>query len=189
VLSVLRQPEVAWFFASVFFTVLAHTSLYAFFSLYLDSWATARRRSACCGRCRWWSRSLFFWWQGRFFDRLAPHRWLPAGGRGVGAALRGHRGAGRPPVVLVLAQAAACDHLRRPACGLHRADQPHFAGPLRGRGQALYTVLGYGLSGVLGGVGGGWLGSSRQGRAGLRPSSGGRGAGRHAACGGQRQRG
>ncbi|MDP1901814.1 MAG: MFS transporter [Rubrivivax sp.] len=31
VLPLLRQPVVAWFFASVFFTVLAHTSLYAFF--------------------------------------------------------------------------------------------------------------------------------------------------------------
>jgi PPP family 3-phenylpropionic acid transporter len=34
-----------------------------------------------------------------------------------------------------------------------------FPGHLRGRGQALYSVLGYGLPGVLGGVGGGWLGS------------------------------
>ena len=32
-----------------------------------------------------------------------------------------------------------------------------FPGRLRGRGQALYTMLGYGLSGVLGGVGGGWV--------------------------------
>jgi PPP family 3-phenylpropionic acid transporter len=32
-----------------------------------------------------------------------------------------------------------------------------FPGRLRGRGQALYTTLGYGLSGVLGGIGGGWL--------------------------------
>jgi PPP family 3-phenylpropionic acid transporter len=31
----------------------------------------------------------------------------------------------------------------------------HFRGALRGRGQALYTTLGYGLSGVLGGVAGG----------------------------------
>ena len=31
----------------------------------------------------------------------------------------------------------------------------HFAGRLRGRGQALYSTLGYGLSGVIGGVGGG----------------------------------
>ena len=33
-----------------------------------------------------------------------------------------------------------------------------FPGRLRGRGQALYSVLGYGLPGVVGGVGGGWLG-------------------------------
>jgi len=38
----------------------------------------------------------------------------------------------------------------------------HFPGALRGRGQALYTVLGYGASGVIGGLGGGWL-SSRYG--------------------------
>jgi len=33
----------------------------------------------------------------------------------------------------------------------------HFPGRLRSRGQALYTVLGYGASGVLGGVAGGAL--------------------------------
>jgi PPP family 3-phenylpropionic acid transporter len=38
----------------------------------------------------------------------------------------------------------------------------YFPGRLRGRGQALYSVLGYGFSGVLGSVGGAWL-ISRQG--------------------------
>ena len=33
----------------------------------------------------------------------------------------------------------------------------HFPGRLRGRGQALYTVVAYGFPGVLGSVGGGWL--------------------------------
>ena len=33
----------------------------------------------------------------------------------------------------------------------------HFSGRLRSRGQALYTVLGYGASGVVGGVAGGAL--------------------------------
>jgi PPP family 3-phenylpropionic acid transporter len=33
----------------------------------------------------------------------------------------------------------------------------YFPGRLRGRGQALYTVLGYGVSGVVGGVAGGAL--------------------------------
>src|SRR5512138_539317 len=36
-LAVLRRPEVAWFFAGVFLTVLAHVSLYAFFSLFAAS--------------------------------------------------------------------------------------------------------------------------------------------------------
>jgi MFS transporter, PPP family, 3-phenylpropionic acid transporter len=34
---VLRLPEVRWFFAGMMLTVLAHTALYAFFSLYLTS--------------------------------------------------------------------------------------------------------------------------------------------------------
>jgi PPP family 3-phenylpropionic acid transporter len=36
----------------------------------------------------------------------------------------------------------------------------HFPGRLRGRGQALYTVIGYGLPGVIGGLGGGVLSSA-----------------------------
>jgi PPP family 3-phenylpropionic acid transporter len=35
--------------------------------------------------------------------------------------------------------------------------QRYFPDRLRGRGQALYSTLGYGFSGVLGGIGGGWL--------------------------------
>ena len=50
-------------------------------------------------------------------------------------------------------------HRGRPVFGVVLAPALNrlFAGRLRGRGQALYTTLGYGLSGVLGGVGGGWL--------------------------------
>jgi len=36
----------------------------------------------------------------------------------------------------------------------------HFPGRLRGRGQALYTVLGYGLPGVVGGLLGGLVSSA-----------------------------
>jgi PPP family 3-phenylpropionic acid transporter len=36
----------------------------------------------------------------------------------------------------------------------------HFPGRLRGRGQALYTVCGYGLPGILGGLVGGVLSSN-----------------------------
>ena len=36
----------------------------------------------------------------------------------------------------------------------------YFPGRLRGRGQALYTVIAYGFPGVLGGLAGGFLGDS-----------------------------
>ncbi|MFY9510044.1 MAG: MFS transporter [Rubrivivax sp.] len=162
VLSVLRQPVVAWFFASVFFTVLAHTSLYTFLSLYLDS--LGYPKSAVGGL---WAVSVvveigFFWFQGRFFGRMDAHRWLQ-----WAAALSVLRFAvtaafGSQVLMLVAAQLlhAVTFAAQHAACIV--LINRHFAGPLRGRGQALYSVLGYGISGVIGGIGGGWL-SSRHG--------------------------
>jgi len=161
VLSLLRQPAVAWFFASVFLTVLAHTSLYAFFSLYLVSLGYGK---AAVGAL--WAVSVsveiaFFWFQGRWFGRLTPSRWLEL----VAAVtmLRFVTTASVPfwpaaaMALLVLAQLthAITFAAHHSACIalVHR----FFPGRLRGRGQALYTTLGYGLPGVLGGVGGGWL--------------------------------
>jgi len=156
-LSVLRQPAVAWFFASVFFTVLAHTSLYAFFSLYLDS--LGYPKSAVGGL---WAVSVvveivFFWFQGRFFGSLDPLRWLQCA-----AALSVLRfvitaAFGDQVLLLVAAQLlhAVTFAAQHAACIV--LVNRHFPGSLRGRGQALYSVLGYGISGVIGGVGGGWL--------------------------------
>lgn len=157
VLPLLRQPAVAWFFASIFFTVLAHTSLYAFFSLYLVSLGYGK---AAVGG--FWAVSIvveiaFFWKQGSVFPLFTPHRWLQivaltTAGRFVATA-----GAASWAPVLLLAQALhavtfACHHAACIAL-IHR----FFPDRLRGRGQALYTMLGYGLPGVLGGVAGGWL--------------------------------
>ena len=36
----------------------------------------------------------------------------------------------------------------------------YFPGRLRGRGQALYSIVGYGVSGVIGSVAGAWLSES-----------------------------
>ena len=76
VASVLRRPEVAWFFASVFFTVLAHTGLYAFFSLYLDSLGYAKTSVGALWAVSVAVEIVFFWFQGSLFARLAPHQWL-----------------------------------------------------------------------------------------------------------------
>jgi MFS transporter, PPP family, 3-phenylpropionic acid transporter len=153
----LRQPEVAWFFASVFFTVLAHTSAYVFLSLYLDALGYDKTAVGLL-----WAMSVvfeiaFFWYQGRWFDRLSPRGWLKVASAVTALRFVATAAAAQWVWVLVLAQAsnaltfaahhAACTSI------LHR----HFPGRLRGRGQALYSTLGYGISGVVGGVGGGWL--------------------------------
>lgn len=160
--AVLRRPVVAWFFASVFFTVLAHTSLYAFFSLYLDALGYPKAAVGALWAVSVVGEIVFFWFQGRWFGSLSPHRWLTWAAAlsvlrfAAIAAFGGHA------AVLVFAQLLHAVTF----AGHHGACivliNRYFAGPLRGRGQALYTVLGYGISGVLGGIGGGWL-SSRLG--------------------------
>ena len=156
-LPVLRRPDVAWFFASVGLTVLAHTVLYTFFSLYLEALGYSKVQVGL-----FWALSVilevaFFWFQGRWFHRWSAWRWLRLAAAATVLRFAGLAGAGTWVSMLVLSQLshaltfaahhAACTQL------LHR----YFPGRLRGRGMALYSTLGYGLPGVLGGVGGGWI--------------------------------
>ncbi|MCE2916817.1 MAG: MFS transporter [Rubrivivax sp.] len=157
VLPVLRRPEVLWFFASIFFTVLAHTSLYTFFSLYLTDLGYPKSAIGALWAVAVCVEIVFFWFQGRFFHRIDPQRWLRSAAAVTALRFAVVAAAGATPWVLVAAQ---CTHAVTFA-GHHMAClqtlNRHFGGRLRGRGQALYTTLGYGLSGVIGGVGGGWL--------------------------------
>jgi PPP family 3-phenylpropionic acid transporter len=157
VLPVLRRPVVAWFFASIFCTVLAHTSLYAFFSLYLVSLGYPKSAVGALWAVSVAVEILFFWTQGRWSAWLAPERWLQVVAAATAVRFAAIAAGGGWPVVLVLAQLAhaitfAAHHAACIAL-VHR----HFPGRLRGRGQALYTILGYGFPGVVGGVAGGWL--------------------------------
>jgi PPP family 3-phenylpropionic acid transporter len=157
VLPLLKRPEVAWFFASIFFVVLAHTSLYAFFSLYLVSLGYGK--SAVGGL---WAVSvaveiLFFWTQGRWFSLLTPHRWLQVVALVTALRFVAIAAGGEMPAVLVLAQLLHAITFAAHHAACISLVNRLFPGRLRGRGQALYTTLGYGFSGVLGGVGGGWL--------------------------------
>lgn len=157
--SILKRPAVAWFFTGVFFTVLGHTALYAFLSLYLDELGYGNGVVGGAWAVAVVVEVMFFWAQGRIFGWLTPLAWLQLAA--VLAALRFGLTAAFGGMLLVLlaaqllhavtfaAQHAACIAL------VHR----WFPGALRGRGQALYSTLGYGCSGVLGGLAGGWLGS------------------------------
>ena len=157
VLQLLRRPEVAWFFASVFFTVLAHTALYAFLSLYLVHLGYGKTAVGVLWAVAVAVEILFFWTQGRFFDRLSPQGWLQLVAAVATARFAATAGAGHLAWVLLVAQMshAVTFAAHHAACisMIHRL----FPGRARGRGQALYSILGYGLSGVLGGFGGGWM--------------------------------
>jgi PPP family 3-phenylpropionic acid transporter len=157
VLPMLRQPEVAWFFASAFFTVTGHGVLYAFFSLYLVSLGWGKATVGALWALAAVVEVLFFWRQGGWFHRLSLHRWLEiaAGVSVLRFALMAMIG-WMPALVLVAQPLHAITFAAHHATCIamvHRL----FPDRLRGRGQALYTVLGYGLSGVVAGIGGGWL--------------------------------
>ncbi len=157
---VLRQPPVRWFFAAVFCHVLAHIFIYVFFSLYLDSLGYSKTAIGLL-----WAVSVvieigWFFSQGRWLPRLSLAGWLVLAAALM--VLRMGLTAGLPLVwpVLLLAQALHAITFAAHHTACIALLSQHFPGRLRGRGQALYTVVGYGLPGVIGGLGGGLLSSA-----------------------------
>lgn len=156
-LSVLRQPVVAWFFAGVFFTVLAHTSLYAFFSLYLVSLGYSKTAVGLIWAVGVAAEVAWFWYQGRWLTRLSPQGWLLLAAGVSVLRFAATAGFGANVWVLMLAQLTHAITFAAQHSSCIGMINRHFPGRLRGRGQALYTVLGYGASGVIGGLAGGAL--------------------------------
>ena len=106
----------------------------------------------------------WFFTQGRWLPRLSLTGWLVVASALMVLRMALTAGASHLWLVLLLAQCLhaitfAAHHTVCIAMISH-----HFPGRLRGRGQALYTVVGYGLPGVIGGLVGGVL-SSAQGLA------------------------
>jgi MFS transporter, PPP family, 3-phenylpropionic acid transporter len=139
---VLRQPLLLWFFGALFLHVLSHVFIYAFFSLYIDALGYGKSVIGLL-----WAFSVvveiaFFYTQARWLPLLRPAGWLV-----LASALMTLRMA-----ITFAAHHSVCIEV------LSR----HFPARLRGRGQALYSVLGYGVSGVTGGFVGGLV-SSRWG--------------------------
>lgn len=155
--QVLRQPPVRWFFLSLWFHITAHFAVYGFLSLYLDALGYG---NAAIGLL--WALSVavevaWFFWQGRFMAALPMPAWLVLGGAAM--VLRMGLTAALADWVLALVVAQALHALtfasHHTAC--IAVITAYFPGPLRGRGQALFTVVGYGLAGVAGILAGGAL--------------------------------
>jgi MFS transporter, PPP family, 3-phenylpropionic acid transporter len=159
-LAVLRQPAVAWFFAGVFFTVLAHTSLYAFLSLYLVSLGYSKSAVGLVWALGVAAEVAWFWFQGRWLARLSPQGWLLLAAGVSVLRFAATAAFGATVWVLVLAQLTHAVTFAAQHSSCIGMINRYFPGRLRGRGQALYTVLGYGASGVIGGLAGGALSES-----------------------------
>jgi MFS transporter, PPP family, 3-phenylpropionic acid transporter len=161
---VLRQPRMRWFFAAAAFHVMAHIFVYIFLSLHLDALGYSK---TVIGLMWAFSVAIEIGWfvtQGRWLPRLSLAGWLVLAAALMALRMAITAGAAQVWPLLALAQAlhAITFAAHHTVCIAWISE--HFPGRLRGRGQALYSVLGYGVPGVLGGVAGGAL-SSRLGLA------------------------
>jgi PPP family 3-phenylpropionic acid transporter len=152
---VLRRPAVAWFFAGVFLTVLAHSSLYAFLSLYLVDLGYGKTAVGLLWAVSVVGEIAFFWTQGRWFARIDALSWLMLAAGVSVVRFAAMAAFGASVSVLIVAQCLHAVTFAAHHAACIALITRHFPGPLRGRGQALYTTLGYGVSGVIGGVIGG----------------------------------
>nr|WP_254775851.1 MFS transporter [Ralstonia sp. 25mfcol4.1] len=155
-LPLLRRPDVAWFLASAFLMMFAHAALYVFYSLYLEQLGYSKIAIGVMWTIGVVAEIVFFFYQGRLFGALAL-RTILAGTFVLAAVRFGVTGyfaqyAWLMAAVQILHAATFAAHH---SASLKRL-QRWFAGPLQGRGQALYTGISYGLGGTLGGLVMGW---------------------------------
>lgn len=159
ILPVLRRPDMRWFFAALFFHVMAHFAIYGFLSLYLDARGYSKAMIGTLWAVSVAVEIVWFYFQGRLIGCLPMSRWLVICGAATALRMALTGGLGDWLPALFVAQVLhgltfAAHHAACIAMVSH-----HFPGRLRGRGQALFTVIGYGLGGVVGVLAGGGIAS------------------------------
>ncbi|MFZ2737000.1 MAG: MFS transporter [Burkholderiaceae bacterium] len=156
---VLRQRRVQWFFAALFFHVLSHMGIYVFFSLYLDELGMSKTVIGVLWALAVLAEIAWFFSQSRWLPKFSLSAWLLL----CSLVMVLRMGITASSVSLLPLLLAQCLHAMTFAnhhvvCITLLSE--YFPGRLRGRGQALYTVIGYGVPGVLGGLGGALLSST-----------------------------
>lgn len=156
---VLRQPAVRWFLLSLGLHVMAHFAVYAFLSLYLDALGYGKSMIGLLWAVSVVAEIVWFFLQGRLIGHLSMERWLLLCGV-VAVARMGVTGAGGQWVAaVVLAQALHALSFAAHHTTCIALVTRYFPGRLRGRGQALFTIVGYGIGGVAGVLAGGAIAS------------------------------
>lgn len=159
VLPVLRQPMVRWFLLSLCLHVTAHFSIYGFLSLYLDSLGYGKGMIGALWALSIVTEVAWFFVQGRFIGRLTMSHWLLlcSAVAVVRMAMTGVAGQWLAAILFAQLLHGLSFAAHHTAC--IALITRHFPGRLRGRGQALFTVVGYGIGGVAGVLAGGALAS------------------------------
>lgn len=152
VLHVLRQPEVASFFASTALMVAAHTSLYVYYSLYLEQIGYSKPVIGFMWSLGVVVEIFFFYYQSAVIARMGPRRLMMIA-FGIAVARFAMIGAGAGWFALLL----FAQVLHAVTFAAHHSTaiitmQKWFAGPMQARGQALYMSIAYGVGGSAGGL-------------------------------------
>ena len=154
---VLRQSAVRWFFATLFFHVTAHFAIYTYYSLYLDGKGYGKATIGALWAISVVVEIAWFFLQGRLMRFMRMSRWLLVCSIATVVRMTLIGAVADSLAALVLAQLLhAMTFAAHHTASIALVSQ-HFPGRLRARGQALFTVIGYGLGGVLGVLAGGAL--------------------------------
>ena len=148
--ALLQTAEMRLFWLASFCTIAAHGAFYGFYSLYLQHHGYSTSTIGLMWAIGVIAEVIFFWFQGRFFDRFDVSTWLIWGM--AATAVRFFLVAAFPGMLWVIASAQVLHALTFAAN--HSATMAflrgHCAPNLLARGQALYTGISYGLGGFLG---------------------------------------
>ena len=155
--QILKKTHNRWFFLTMFFHILSHMSIYFYLSLYLDQLGYDKTTIGLFWGLGVVVEIIVFYTQSAWFHRLDAMGWLKL--CTLGMALRMALttwGAGVWPAWLVAQMLHGLTFAVHHTVCMTWLNE-HFSTHLRARGQALYSIVGYGLTGVLGGVGGAML--------------------------------
>jgi PPP family 3-phenylpropionic acid transporter len=155
--EVLQDSRVRWFLSSVFFHVLSHMCIYVFFSLYLDALGYSKTMIGVLWAVSVLAEIIWFFTQRRWIGWLTLPQWLLL--CALVMVLRMTLTTVWADVLWVLFVAQVLHAL---TFAMHHSTcigllSQYFSVRLRGRAQALYASLGYGLPGVLGAFVGGQI--------------------------------
>jgi len=153
--QILRRPAVRWFFAALLLHVMAHFAIYGFYSLYLDHLGYGKNVIGLLWAVSVVVEIAWFYLQGRLIHRFPMAQWLVVCGAATAVRMAMTAAFGGSLALLFVAQLLHALTFATHHTACIALVSRHFPGTLRGRGQALFTVIGYGLGGVVGLVAGG----------------------------------